>query len=227
PERLQDVRPEGRRRDARGQRLRARGLAQGQGQPGHDGEVPEGVVRGLDLLPGPPGGVRAHRPEERVAARPRTPDVADERDQRAHLAELTGHRAGADRLRRADDEDREELRRYQEPPEGCDELRVRRQGGRAVEEGEGERHGRLLEEGDRQGHGGREVERPERRSTMSVLIQGGRIVTAADDYVGDVFVDGERISLLGESLDVTPDTLIDATGNTWLSRFAHPITSHH
>jgi hypothetical protein len=25
---------------------------------------------------------------------------------------------------------------------------------------------------------------------MSVLIKGGRIVTAADDYVGDVFVDG-------------------------------------
>ena len=32
---------------------------------------------------------------------------------------------------------------------------------------------------------------------MSVLIKGGRIVTATDDYVGDVFVDGERISLLG------------------------------
>ncbi len=25
---------------------------------------------------------------------------------------------------------------------------------------------------------------------MSVLIKGGRIVTAADDYVGDVFVEG-------------------------------------
>src|SRR6476619_2901795 len=224
PERLQDVRPERRHRHARGQRLRARGLAQGQGQPGHHGEVPEGLVRGLDLLPRPPGGVREHRPEERVAARPRPPDVADERDQRAHLAELTGHRAAADRLARADDEDREELRRHQEPPEGCDELRVRRQGGRAVEEGEGERHGRLLEEGDRQGHGGREVERPEGRSTMSVLIKGGRIVTAADDYVGDVFVDGERISLLGESLDVTADTLIDATGKLVLPGLVDPHT---
>ena len=37
---------------------------------------------------------------------------------------------------------------------------------------------------------------------MSVLIKGGRVVTAADDYVGDVFVEGERISLIGESLDV-------------------------
>ena len=51
PERLQDVRSQGRHRDARGQRVRARGLAEGQGEPGHGGEVPEGLVRGLDLLP--------------------------------------------------------------------------------------------------------------------------------------------------------------------------------
>ena len=36
---------------------------------------------------------------------------------------------------------------------------------------------------------------------MSVLIKGGRVVTAADDYVADVFVDGERVTLIGESLD--------------------------
>ena len=47
---------------------------------------------------------------------------------------------------------------------------------------------------------------------MSVLIKGGRIVTAADDYLGDVFVDGERISLIGESLDVQADKVIDASG---------------
>ena len=29
---------------------------------------------------------------------------------------------------------------------------------------------------------------------VSVLIKGGRIITAADDYVGDVFVEGERIT---------------------------------
>ena len=33
---------------------------------------------------------------------------------------------------------------------------------------------------------------------MSVLIKGGRVVTAADDYVADVFVEGERISLIGD-----------------------------
>src|SRR5438309_9118412 len=47
---------------------------------------------------------------------------------------------------------------------------------------------------------------------MSVLIKGGRIVTAADDYVGDVFVDNGTVSLIGESLDVVADRVIDATG---------------
>ena len=37
---------------------------------------------------------------------------------------------------------------------------------------------------------------------MSVLIKGGRIVTAADDYVGDVYVENGTITLIGESLDV-------------------------
>src|SRR5881398_2273760 len=47
---------------------------------------------------------------------------------------------------------------------------------------------------------------------MSVLIKGGRIVTAADDYVGDVFIDNGTVSLIGESLDVAADKTIDATG---------------
>src|SRR3954470_4869853 len=45
---------------------------------------------------------------------------------------------------------------------------------------------------------------------MSVLIKGGRIVTAADDYVGDVYVENGTVSLIGESLDVAADTTIDA-----------------
>ncbi len=36
---------------------------------------------------------------------------------------------------------------------------------------------------------------------MSVLIKGGRIVTAAADFVGVVFVEDERSSPIGESLD--------------------------
>src|ERR671938_1209067 len=47
---------------------------------------------------------------------------------------------------------------------------------------------------------------------MSVLIKGGRVLTAADDYVADVYVEGERISLIGESLDVQADRVVDASG---------------
>jgi dihydropyrimidinase len=59
---------------------------------------------------------------------------------------------------------------------------------------------------------------------MSVLIRGGRVITAADDYVGDVFVEGERISLIGESLDVTADRVIDAAGKYVLPGCVDPHT---
>src|SRR5216117_454853 len=59
---------------------------------------------------------------------------------------------------------------------------------------------------------------------MSVLIKGGRIVTAADDYVGDVYVDSERISLIGESLDVSADKVIDAAGKYVLPGCVDPHT---
>lgn len=47
---------------------------------------------------------------------------------------------------------------------------------------------------------------------MSVLIKGGRIVTAADDYVGDILVENGTVALIGEALDVPADRVIDATG---------------
>jgi predicted amidohydrolase YtcJ len=59
---------------------------------------------------------------------------------------------------------------------------------------------------------------------MSVLIKGGRVITAADDYVGDVLVDGERISLIGESLDVAADRTIDASGKYVLPGCIDPHT---
>jgi dihydropyrimidinase len=59
---------------------------------------------------------------------------------------------------------------------------------------------------------------------MSILIKGGRVITAADDYVGDVFVDGERISLIGESLDVEADRVIDASGKYVLPGAVDPHT---
>ena len=47
---------------------------------------------------------------------------------------------------------------------------------------------------------------------MSVLIKGGRVVTAGDDYVGDIFIENEQITMLGTSLDVEADRVIDAGG---------------
>jgi dihydropyrimidinase len=45
---------------------------------------------------------------------------------------------------------------------------------------------------------------------MSILIKGGRVVTATDDYEADVFVEGEAISLIGRNLDASADTVVDA-----------------
>src|SRR5947207_4025242 len=59
---------------------------------------------------------------------------------------------------------------------------------------------------------------------MSVLIKGGRVLTAADDYVGDIYIEGERISLIGESLDVQADKTIDATGKYVLPGCVDPHT---
>jgi dihydropyrimidinase len=58
----------------------------------------------------------------------------------------------------------------------------------------------------------------------SVLIKGGRVITAADDYVGDVFIENERISLIGESLDVEADRVIDASGKYVLPGGIDPHT---
>jgi dihydropyrimidinase len=59
---------------------------------------------------------------------------------------------------------------------------------------------------------------------MSVLIRGGRIVTAADDYVADLFVEDETITLIGESLDVPADKVIDARGKYVLPGCIDPHT---
>ena len=59
---------------------------------------------------------------------------------------------------------------------------------------------------------------------MSVLIKGGRVVTAADDYVGDIYVEDERITLIGESLDVQADKVIDASGKYVLPGCIDPHT---
>jgi dihydropyrimidinase len=47
---------------------------------------------------------------------------------------------------------------------------------------------------------------------MTTLIKHGRVVTAVDDYLADVFIDGETITLIGRGLKVQADKTIDATG---------------
>ena len=59
---------------------------------------------------------------------------------------------------------------------------------------------------------------------MSVLIKGGRIVTAADDYVADIYVEDETVSLIGESLDMSADKVIDASGKYVLPGLVDPHT---
>ena len=48
------------------------------------------------------------------------------------------------------------------------------------------------------------------------LIAGGRVITAVDDYVADVLIEGEKIALIGEDLagkhGIAADTVIDARG---------------
>ncbi len=47
---------------------------------------------------------------------------------------------------------------------------------------------------------------------MSILIQNGTIVTATDQYVGDVFIEGEKITTIGSALTMPADRVIDAKG---------------
>jgi dihydropyrimidinase len=47
---------------------------------------------------------------------------------------------------------------------------------------------------------------------MSILIKHGTIVTATDQYQGDVLVEGEKITVIGSALTMPADTIIDAAG---------------
>lgn len=47
---------------------------------------------------------------------------------------------------------------------------------------------------------------------MSLLIKNGRIITAADDYIADIFIEGEKISLIGKELSIPATEIIEADG---------------
>ena len=47
---------------------------------------------------------------------------------------------------------------------------------------------------------------------MSILIKNGRIITASEDFSGDIYIEGETIQSIGQNLNVQADQTIDATG---------------
>ena len=47
----------------------------------------------------------------------------------------------------------------------------------------------------------------------STLIRNGRVITASDDYVADVLMQGGVVRAIGTALEVGPDVkVVDATG---------------
>lgn len=47
---------------------------------------------------------------------------------------------------------------------------------------------------------------------MSILIKNGRIITADADYIADIFIEGETISIIGHNLEINADRVINALG---------------
>ena len=45
---------------------------------------------------------------------------------------------------------------------------------------------------------------------MSLLIKNGRVVSASEDFTGDIFIEGETISAIGKDLQYPADQIIDA-----------------
>src|SRR5476649_2106618 len=47
---------------------------------------------------------------------------------------------------------------------------------------------------------------------MTTLIKNGRIITATDDYLADVFIEGEIVKTIVSKLQISADKTIDAAG---------------
>ena len=46
---------------------------------------------------------------------------------------------------------------------------------------------------------------------MSILIKNGKIVTAAESFIADIYTEGEQIIAIGKNLQYDADKIIDAT----------------
>jgi dihydropyrimidinase len=64
----------------------------------------------------------------------------------------------------------------------------------------------------------------EEEGEMSVLIRGGRVITAADDYVADVVAENGVVTQIGKSLNVRADRVIDARDHYLLPGAIDPHT---
>jgi len=53
---------------------------------------------------------------------------------------------------------------------------------------------------------------------MKTLIKNGHVVTAVDDYTADIFIDGETVTPIGESLDMEADVSVTSNG-----RYVFPV----
>ena len=47
---------------------------------------------------------------------------------------------------------------------------------------------------------------------MTTIIRNGRIITAVDEYEADIFIEDEKISVIGKDLKIDSNKVIDATG---------------
>lgn len=59
---------------------------------------------------------------------------------------------------------------------------------------------------------------------MSVLIRNGRVITATDDYVAEIYIEDETITEIGASLDMEADKMMDAAGRYVLPGGVDPHT---
>src|SRR5258705_12890963 len=47
---------------------------------------------------------------------------------------------------------------------------------------------------------------------MKTIIRNGRIITAVDDYKADILIENERGSVIGATLEMEADNVVDASG---------------
>src|ERR671918_116542 len=66
---------------------------------------------------------------------------------------------------------------------------------------------------------------PTTEEPMRTLIKGGTIVNADATTPADVVIDGEKVALIGQALDVTADRTIDANGK-WVIPGAIDVHTH-